>query len=127
MHKSLICKSVTLYLVVATFFMTLPAQGWAMFIPSEETASVSHSDMAAIQKTLESSVIKQRLLDYGLSSEEAMAKVNQLSQEQIHQLAANLEALHAGADGAGALIFLLLVAIIVVVVLQATGHKVIVK
>jgi hypothetical protein len=98
-----------------------------MFIPSEETASVRQSEMAAIQKALESSVIKQRLLDYGLSSEETLGKVSQLSQVQIHQLAANLDSLQAGADGVDALIFLLLVAIIVVIVLQVTGHKVIVK
>jgi hypothetical protein len=107
--------------------LSAPAQGWAMFIPSGDAASVRHSDMAAIQKTLESSVIKQRLSDYGLSSEEALAKVNQLSQEQIHQLASNLDSLQAGADGIDVLIFLLLVAIIVVIVLQVTGHKVIVK
>jgi Flp pilus assembly protein TadB len=127
MHKIPFFKSITLYLVVATFFMTLPAQGWAMFIPSEEAASVRRSDMAAIQKTLESSMIKQRLSDYGLSSEEALAKVNQLSQEQIHQVAENLDSLQAGADGVDALIFLLLVAIIVVVILEVTGHRVIVK
>ncbi len=127
MLKKPFFKSIALYLVVATFFMTLPAQGWAMFIPSGDADSVRQSDMAAIQKTLESSVIKQRLLDYGLSSEEALAKVNQLSQEQIHQLAANMESLQAGADGVDALIFLLLVAIIVVVILELTGHHVIVK
>jgi len=107
--------------------MTLPAQGWAMFIPSGNAASVRQSDMTAIQKTLESSVIKQRLLDYGLSSKEALAKVNQLSQDQIHQLAANMESIQAGGDGVDFLIFLVLVAIIVVVILQVSGHKVIIK
>ena len=127
MHKIPFFKSITLYLIVATFFMTLPAQGWAMFIPSEESATVRQSDMAAIQKTLESSVIKQRLLDYGLSSEEALARVDQLSQEQIHQIAGNINSLQAGADGVDALIFILLVAIIVIVILEVTGHHVIVK
>jgi len=127
MLKRPLYKFIALYLIIAMIILSTPAQGWAMFIPSEETASVRQSDMSAIQKTLESSVIKQRLSDYGLSSEEALAKVNQLSQEQIHQLAANLDSLQAGADGVDALIFLLLVAIIVVIVLQATGHKVIVK
>jgi len=127
MQRKPLYKFITLYLIIAVIILSTPAQGWAMFIPSEGEASIRHSDMAAIQKTLESSVIKQRLLDYGLSSEEALVKVNQLSQEQIHQIAANLESLQAGADGVDALIFLLLVAIIVVVILQATGHKVIVK
>jgi hypothetical protein len=83
--------------------------------------------MDTIQKTLESTVIKQRLMDLGLSSGETTARINTLSDEQIHQLAANLDSLQAGADSGGALIFLLLVVIIVIVILQATGHRVIVK
>jgi hypothetical protein len=127
MKRNPVYRFLALYLIIAMIILSTPAHGWAMFIPSGEAASVRHSDMSAIQKTLESSVIKQRLLDYGLSSEEALAKINQLSREQIHQLAANLDSLQAGADGVDALIFLLLVAIIVVIILQATGHKVIVK
>jgi hypothetical protein len=127
MKENPVYRFLALYLIIAMIILSAPAQGWAMFIPSGEAASVRHSEMSAIQKMLESSVIQQRLSDYGLSSEEALAKISQLSQEQIHQLATNLDSLQAGADGVDALIFLLLVAIIVVVILQATGHKVIVK
>jgi hypothetical protein len=83
--------------------------------------------MITIQKALESSVVKQRLMDYGLSSEEAVARIKKLSDKEVHQFAGNLDSLQAGADAVDALIFLVLVAIIVVVVLQATGHKVIVR
>jgi hypothetical protein len=72
-------------------------------------------------------VVKQRLMDFGLSPEEAMARTNRLSDDQVHQFAANLDSLQAGADGVDALIFLLLVAIVVVVVLEATGHRVILR
>ena len=127
MQKKPFFKMIALYLVVATTVLTLPAQGWAMFIPAGETASSRQADIDAIQKTLESTVVKQRLTELGLSSGEALARVNMLSDEQIHQVASNLDSLQAGADGAGVLIFLLLVAIIVVVILQVTGHRVIVK
>jgi hypothetical protein len=50
-----------------------------------------------------------------------------MSDQQIHQFAANLDSIQAGGDGVGALVFLLLVAIIVVVVLAATGHRVIIR
>ncbi len=118
---------VSLYLIFATLLLTLPSQGWAMFITSSQTASVKKTDMIVIQKALESGVVKQRMMDYGLSSEEALARINGLSDEQIHQVAANLDALQAGADDVGALIFLVLVVILVVVILQATGHKVVVR
>ena len=127
MHRIPFFRSITLYLIVATFIMALPAQGWAMFIPSAGTNPVREADVSKIQRTLESTVIKQRLADFGLNSEEAMTRINTLSDEQIHQFAGNLDSLQAGGDGFDALIFLLLVAILVVIILQATGHKVIVK
>jgi hypothetical protein len=128
MWKGQFMKALSLYLVFAMFLLTLPMQSWAMFIPTGQATHVKRADLDSIQKTLESSVVKQRLADLGLSSEETMARIGKLSDEQIHQLAENLNSLQAGADsGVGILIFLVLVAIIVVVILEATGHKVIVK
>ncbi len=121
-------KPLSIYLVFTIVLITLPAQGWAMFIPTQTEAMTRQVDMASIQKTLESTVIKQRLMDYGLSSEEAMARINKLSDEQVHQFASRLDALQAGADdGVDALVFLLLVILLVVVILQVTGHRVVVK
>ena len=122
---SLFLRMLSVYLVAAMLLLSLPSQGWAMFIPSSEAAPTRQSDIIAIQKALESSVVKQRLIDYGFSSEEAMSRINKLADKEIHQFAENLDSLQAGGDGVDALIFLVLVAIIVVVVLEATGHKVI--
>ncbi len=127
MKKEPFIKLLSLYLVFAVFLLTLPSQGWAMFIASSQAASVRQTDMSAIQKTLETAVMKQRLMDFGLSPEEALVRINSLSDKQIHQFASDLDSLQAGADGVGALIFLLLVAILVVVILQASGHRVIVR
>jgi len=125
--KKTFFKIVAGYVAIAMVLLSLPAQGWAMFIPSSGTDTMRKADMAAIQKTLESTVVKQRLLDYGLSPDKAMAGVNKLSDEQVHQFAAQLDSLQAGGDGVGALIFVLLVAIIVVLILELSGHRVIVK
>jgi hypothetical protein len=122
-----VLRILSLYLVLAMLLLSLPSQGWAMFIPSNQAAPARQTDMITIQKALESSVVKQRLMDYGFSSEEAMTRINRLTDKEIHQLAGNLDSLQAGADGVDALIFLVLVAIIVVVVLELTGHKVIVR
>jgi hypothetical protein len=128
MQNKTFSKMLALYLMFALFLLTLPSQGWAMFVPASQASPSRQADLGAIQKTLESAVVKQRLMDFGLSSEEALARINMLSDEQTHKLAANLDSLQAGADsGVGALVFLLLVAIIVVVILQATGHSVIIR
>jgi len=115
------------YLVFSVLLLSLPAQGWAIFIPSEQAASTRHADIITIQKALETSIVKQRLMDYGLTPEEAMARVSRLSDNEVHQFSGNLESLEAGADAIDALIFLVVVAILVVVILEATGHKVVVK
>jgi len=128
MLKKTIFKLLSIYLVLAMVLITLPAQGWAMFIPSQTAGSTRHADMASIQKTLESTIVKQRLMDYGLSSEEAMARINKLSDEQVHQFAAQLDSLQAGADdGVDALVVLVLVAILVILILELTGHHIIVR
>jgi hypothetical protein len=122
-----VLRILSLYLVLAMLLLSLPSQGWAMFMPSSQVAPARQTDIITIQKALESSVVKQRLMDYGFSSEEAMMRINKLTDKEIHQFAGNLDSLQAGADGVDALIFLVLVAIIVVVVLEATGHKVFVR
>ncbi len=126
-QENKIRKLLSLYLVFALMLITLPAQAWAMFIPAVPENAGRQSDLHVIQKTLESSIIKERLMEYGLSSEEALARINAMSDQQVHDVASRLDSLQAGADGAGTLIFLLLVAIIVVVVLEVTGHHVIVR
>ncbi len=120
-------KPLSLYLVFALLLISLPAQAWAMFIPSTGDDAIRKADVATIQKTLESTVVQQRLRDLGLSPDEAMARVNTMSDQQVHQFAAQLNSLQAGGDGVDALIFLLMVAIIVVVVLELTGHHIIVR
>ena len=120
-------KALSLYLVFAMVLISFPAQGWAMFLPAGPGNSVQQTDRATVQKALESAVIRQRLMDLGLSPQEAMARINRLSNGQIHDFALRLNSLQAGGDGVDALIFLLLVAILVVVALEVTGHRVIVR
>jgi hypothetical protein len=122
-----VLRILSLYLVLAMLLLSLPSQGWAMFMPSSQAAPARQTDIITIQKALESSVVKQRLMDYGFTSEEAMTRINKLTDDEIHQFAGNLDSLQAGGDAVDALIFLVLVAIIVVVILEVTGHKVIVR
>jgi len=119
-------KTLCLYLIIAFFVLSLPATGWAMFIPADH-ANLRSQDLGKLRATLESNIVKQRLLDYGLSAEEVAASVDRLSDEQLHQLAANIDAVQAGGDGLGGVIFLLLVVIIVIVILEATGHHIIIR
>jgi hypothetical protein len=73
--------------------------------------------LARIQKSLESKTVRQRLIDYGLTADEAMAKLEGLPDDQVHQLAANADALQAGGDAAGTLAALLLIALLVILLI----------
>jgi hypothetical protein len=126
MPAKTLSKVLALYLILSLFALTLPAPGWAMFIPSDHAAGTRTADLARLQSALESTVIKQRLMDYGLSPQDAAARLSLLSDEQIHDLSSRMDSVQAGGI-IGEVIFLLVVAIIVVVVLEATGHRVIIK
>ncbi len=137
MFKAVYTKPLVIYLVVALLSIsTFAGPADAMFVPAAphqdmtEATAVSAgraTDMAKVQTAFESKILQQKLRDYGLSPEETMARVNKLSDEQIHQLATNTDSLQAGGDGVDVLVFLLLVAILVVLVLELTGHHVIVR
>ncbi|MEK6745020.1 MAG: PA2779 family protein [Nitrospirota bacterium] len=119
-------KILSLYLIIAVFALALPAPGWAMLIPAGQAVTRS-TDQTKVQSALESSVIKQRLLDFGLTPEETTARLNRLSDEQVHRLAANMDAVQAGGDVLGDVIVILLIVIIVIAVLELTGHHVIMR
>jgi len=81
---------------------TLAGPAEAMFLPSAPQAAAPafdrQADAAVIQRTLELRTVQQRLMDYGLTAEETAARIDQLPDDQLHQLAANLNSVQAGGD-----------------------------
>ena len=118
-------KQLPVYLVVALIAVSFIAgTSMAMFVPAApQTQSTSTplfdraADLAKIQKTLESKALQQRLRDYGLSPENALAKINGLSDLQIHQLAAKIDALQAGGMSDSNFIIILLLIILIVILI----------
>ncbi len=129
MFKNPFMKAVAMYLVFAMFIIGIAPRVEAGFAPSE-TVVLSGFDRAAdldkIQKVLETKMVRERLQKLGFSHEEINNKVEQLSDQQIHQLALQLDELKVGGDGLGVVIALLVIVILVIIILQLTGHKVIV-
>jgi len=88
-----------------------------MYVPisieQEKSESANRdADIAKIQKALESKIIRQKLIDLGLSYEEAIARVSNLSTEQIHELASRTDALQAGGD-AGTLLYAYIILLVI--------------
>jgi len=121
------------YLVIAVLIMTaIPADVEAMFLPTSASPTQADSSLnrqqilEKLQRLLESKLISQRLSDLGFSQREILPRLNQLSDQQVHFFASHLESLQTGGDGLGIIIALLVIAILVVVLLQLSGHKVII-
>jgi dTDP-D-glucose 4,6-dehydratase len=72
-------------------------------------------------------MVAEALEKFGLSKDEVKARLDGMTDAQIHQLATSLDEVRVGGDGLGFVIAILIIAILVIVILQLTGHKVIVK
>lgn len=123
-------KHVTWYLVIAMFIIGIAPRVDAGLAPSEIIALTQidrNADLVKIQKVLEVKAISERLMQFGLTQDEVQKRLIQLSDQQIHQIALQLDDLKVGQDDVLAVIIaLLFIAILVVVLLKLTGHKVIV-
>lgn len=123
-------KYISCYLAIAMFIIGIAPRVDAGFAPSEMIALVQAeraADLEKIQKVIEVKAISERLKQFGLTQNEIQNRISQLSDQQVHQIALQLDDLKVGQDDALAIIIaLLVIAILVVVLLKLTGHKVIV-
>jgi len=121
-------KQISWYLVVAMFIIGIAPRVDAGFSPSEIIAlsqTDRAADLAKIQKVLELKAVGERLTQLGLAQEEIKNRLDQLSDQQIHQAALQLDDLKVGqGDPLGIIIALLVIAILIVILLKLTGRRV---
>ncbi len=85
-------------------------------------------EIAKVQTFLEQKVVMQKLVDYGVSPEEAMAKIRATSDSELHRLASLTDRVAAGTDsGVGLLIGLAVLVILVLVILMLVNKRVVVR
>jgi len=131
-RKTGVCllRMLTLYLVFALFIISaIPSSSSAMFItPGAGNTGVEIiGDMAKVQTFLESRLVQQRLIDFGLTAEEVSSRLNQLSQEQLHQIATHIDGIDYGGDALGGILSLLVIIILIIVIIKIMGKQVIIK
>jgi hypothetical protein len=121
-------KQISWYLVVAMFIIGIAPRVDAGLAPSEIIAlsqTDRAADLAKIQKVLELKAVGERLTQLGLAQEEIKNRLDQLSDQQIHQAALQLDDLKVGqGDALGIIIALLVIAILLVILLNLTGRRV---
>ena len=95
---------------------------------SIEDAGSRVEDMAQVQSFLENKVVVQKLVDYGVSPAEAMAKVKAMSAQDLHRLASLTDRAAAGTDSAlGFLIGLAILVILIIVIFKLMNKEIVVR
>ena len=124
-------KWITWYLVVAMFVIGITPRVYAGFSPSEVinlSPAERSADLKKVQKFLEMKMVRERLKELGLTREEIQSRMDQINDQQLHQLALKLDDLTvAGDEGLGILIGLLVIAILVVILVLLLQHRVVIK
>ena len=86
----------------------------------------SQEDLAKVQKVLENKRVRARLEALGYSSEEISARLNQLSDDELHTLATRIDNLTAGGDAIGFVIGILVIVLLVIVILKLLDKQIII-
>ncbi len=125
----LLARSPLLYVLIAWGIMISlwPAPVLGAPLPAQlSQGDVAGRDLETVRHTLEMQAVRQQLEALGVTPAEAEAKLARLSSDELHQLAQRAEEIRAGGDEVlGALVFVLLVILLVIVILELMGRKVI--
>ncbi|MDY6853101.1 MAG: PA2779 family protein [Thermodesulfobacteriota bacterium] len=122
-------KHIAIFLVVSMSFISMIPRAEAAFIPSDESYSLilKEKEMAVVQNVLEHKIVKGRLSSLGYSEREISERLNQLSDEEIHELAGQIDTLVSAGDGLGFVIGLLVIALLVILILKLFDKQIIIE
>ncbi|MCX5786946.1 MAG: PA2779 family protein [Elusimicrobia bacterium] len=104
-----------------TMLCTVSGNGWAMLAPAQGAATMGEAygraaDMKTVQTALESKVVRERLKALGLTDKEIESRLTRLSDQQVHQLAKDVNTLSSGGFVEELLVIVILVLVIVFLV-----------
>ncbi|HME42337.1 MAG TPA: PA2779 family protein [Syntrophorhabdales bacterium] len=126
----MIKKYLVLYLACAMFVIGIAPRLEASYSASETLATAFSTralDVEKIRTALEQKLVRQRLQDLGFSADEISTRLSELTDGQIHYFATRLDDLKVGGDGFAFVIVVLLIIALILLIVQLTGHRVVVK
>lgn len=127
--KTSVVRRTALVLVVVMGLFGFVPRLDAAFVPSTHSWSAldRQDDMARVQKVLEDKMVRERLKALGLTAEEISARLDQLSDQEVHAFATQLDTVTAAGSTGEVIIVILLVAILVVLILLLSGKHIAVR
>jgi hypothetical protein len=124
-------KAVTWVLIGAMLIIGITPRVYAGFSPSEGIGLLSaerSADLRKVQKFLEMKMVGERLRELGLAPGEVQSRLDQVNDQQLHQLALRVDDLTvAGDSGLGIIIGLLVIAILVVILVYLLQGRIVIK
>lgn len=116
---------------MATFLFLLTASpAMAAMVDSavQATGGVANGkDIETVQRVLEHKIVQEKLMAYGLSPDEVSAKLQYMTDGQVHLLAQASDRVLAGGDGVEVVIGVLVVIILVIIILKLLNKEIIIK
>ncbi len=94
------------------------------FGATQEMQDLRAKDMATVKQALENKLVTERLAALGYSADEIDARLAQLSDTEVHQLASEIDTLTVAGDGLGVVIALLIIVLLVIVILKLTDTRI---
>ena len=90
-----------------------------MIEPGKNAATMREIDELKVRRALENKIVAEQLTSRGLTKEEVSAKLNQMSDEQVHQMASLADRIPAGGDAELGVIIgiLVIVALVLLIIL----------
>ena len=123
-------KYISWYLVFAMFLIGIAPKVDAGLAPSELIAMSQtdrKADLEKIGQALEMKMVGERLRQLGLTQAEVQTRLNSVSDQQLHELALQLDDLRVGGDGgAGLAIAVLLILVLFLMFMMFAsygGHR----
>jgi hypothetical protein len=113
-------------LVIVTFstFCIISAPARARMINTDEIFKQSQYDLSrkSINTFLDRSEVQNYLVAWGVSPEEAKARIDSLTDEEIENIASRLNRLPAGGDGLGTIVGAALLIFIILLITDILGY-----
>ena len=80
-----------------------------MIAPGKNASTMREIDELKVRRALENKIVAGQLMSRGLTKEEVSAKLNQMSDEQVHQMASLADKIPAGGDAVLGIVIAVLV------------------
>ena len=129
MSKKLV-KCVSWCLFVGMFALGIAPRVDAGLSPSE-IIGLSQADRTSrlrnIQKILETKMICKRLQQLGFSQDDIQRRLSKIDDQQIHQIALQLDDIRVGGSGFEVLVVLILIGILVGVWFHVSGKRILIQ